>query len=109
MSPIVSQLYQDKLIEARSEPQTRVFEAGMQVAKTEALLPAPESAHAILAAVDEAKRCKETGEEKVIVFLLSGHGYFDLGAYENYLSGNAIDALYSDEMIKSGLHSLPEV
>ncbi len=107
MSPIVSQLYNDKLIEARSEPQTRVFEAGMLFAKTEALLPAPESAHAILAAIDEAKRCKETGEEKVIVFLLSGHGYFDLGAYQNYMSGNAVDAQYSDEMLKSGLDSLP--
>lgn len=109
MSPILSQLYHDGLIEARAEKQTRVFEAAMLFAKTEALLPAPESAHAICAAIDEAKKCKESGEEKVITFLLSGHGNFDLGAYENYLRGNTIDAEYTDEMREIGFASLPKI
>lgn len=109
MSPILSQLYDDGLFEARAYEQTDVFEAAEIFARTEGLLPAPESSHAIRAAIDEALKCKETGEEKVIVFNLSGTGYFDLVAYGKYNDGEMGDYIPSDEEIKKALEALPKV
>jgi tryptophan synthase beta chain len=88
MSPLVSQLYHEKVIEAVAYPQTAVFEAAVQFARTEGIIPAPESSHAIRAAIDEAMKAKEEGKEKVILFNLSGHGFLDLGAYDSYFSGH---------------------
>ena len=90
-SPLLSKLYHDGYVEAEAVSQTEVFKAAMLFAKNEAIVPAPESSHAICQAVKEALICKETGEEKVILFNLSGHGYLDLAAYDNYLSGNLND------------------
>jgi tryptophan synthase beta chain len=87
MSPIISRLYLDKLIEAQAYEQTNVFEAAVQFARTEGIIPAPESAHAILSAVVEAKKAKAEGTKKVILFNLSGHGHFDMSAYDAYFSG----------------------
>ncbi len=87
MSPIISRLYLDKLIEAQAYEQTSVFEAAVQFARTEGIIPAPESAHAILSAVEEAKKAKAEGTKKVILFNLSGHGHFDMSAYDAYFSG----------------------
>ena len=87
MSSIVSQLYDDKLLEAVSVEQTSVFEAAERFARVEGILPAPESSHAIKVAIDEALKCKETGEEKTIVFGLTGTGYFDMVAYGKYNDG----------------------
>jgi tryptophan synthase beta chain len=87
MSPIISRLYLDKLIEAQAYEQTSVFEAAVQFARTEGIIPAPESAHAILSAVVEAKKAKAEGTKKVILFNLSGHGHFDMSAYDAYFSG----------------------
>lgn len=86
-SPIVSQLLEEKIIEARAYNQKEIFEAAVRFAKNQGIVPAPESAHAIKAVIDEAEHCRETGEEKVILFNLSGHGHFDMGAYEKYLDG----------------------
>lgn len=97
MSPILSKLYHDGYMEATSVEQTRVFEAAVYFAKKETILPAPESAHAIRAAMDEALRCKETGEAKTILFGLTGTGYFDMTAYSAYLEGRMNDYIPSDE------------
>ncbi|MCL2866796.1 MAG: TrpB-like pyridoxal phosphate-dependent enzyme [Clostridia bacterium] len=108
MSPILSQLYHDGYIdEARSVEQTGVFAAAKLFARVEGLLPAPESSHAIRAAIDEALKCKETGEEKTIVFGLSGTGYFDMGAYIMYNSGSMTDNLPSDEELGKGFSGIP--
>jgi len=110
MSPIISQLYHDGYIdEAKAYVQTDVFEAAALFAKVEGTLPAPESAHAIRAAIDEAKRCKETGEEKTILFGLSGTGYFDLGAYIQYNEGTMTDSVPTDADLARGFASLPAV
>ena len=106
-SPLVSQLYKDGIIEARAYPQLAVFEAALTFAKTEAIIPAPESAHAIRAAIDEALLCKEEGKVKCILFNLSGHGYLDLAAYDDYLNGKLIDFEYPDQSIKEALAKLP--
>jgi len=108
-SPLVSQLYKDGLIEARAYGQLSVFEAALLFAKTEAIIPAPESSHAIKAAIDEALLCKEEGREKCILFNLSGHGYLDLAAYSDYMSGKLVDYEYPEEMIKESLAKLPVV
>ena len=107
-SPILSRLYHDGLIEAVAVDQTHVFESALLFAKHEIILPAPESAHAIAAAIDAARECIATGEEKVIVFGLSGNGNFDLAAYSNYLSGNVVDAKFSDEQKQQGAATLPD-
>lgn len=91
MSPLVSQLYNEKVIEAVSYPQLTVFEAALEFARTEGIIPAPESSHAIRCAIDEAVKAKEEGKEKVILFNLSGNGYLDLGAYDSYFSGQMTD------------------
>ena len=109
MAPQVSLLVNEKIIEAAALPQNPVFEAAMNFANTEGIIPAPETAHAIRAVMDEAIKCKETGEEKVIVFNFSGHGHFDLSAYDGYMSGKLEDYEYPDEKIKESLKNLPKV
>jgi len=109
MSPIVSKLYHDGYMEAVAVEQTDVFEAATMFAKTEGTLPAPESAHAIRVAVDEALKCKETGEEKTIIFGLTGTGYFDLAAYMAYNTGTMTDSIPTDEDLQKGFDSLPKV
>ena len=109
MSPILSKLYHDGYMEATSVEQTRVFEAAVYFAKKETILPAPETAHAIRAAMDEALRCKETGEAKTILFGLTGTGYFDMTAYSAYLEGRMNDYIPSDEDLQKGFDSLPKI
>jgi len=109
MSSTLSQLYADGLFEARSVEQTAVFEAATLFARVEGTLPAPESSHAIRVAIDEALKCKETGEEKTIVFGLTGTGYFDLKAYEQYNNGTMTDYIPTDEEIAANLAKLPKV
>ncbi|MGM9789008.1 MAG: TrpB-like pyridoxal phosphate-dependent enzyme [Candidatus Cryptobacteroides sp.] len=109
MSTILSQLYHDGLMEARAVEQTSVFEAAEMFARVEGTLPAPESSHAIRAAIDEALKCKETGEEKTILFGLTGTGYFDLKAYESFNDGTMTDVIPTDEDIAASLAKLPEV
>ena len=107
MSPVLSQLYHDGYMEATSVEQTAVFEAAEFFARTEGILPAPESSHAIKVAIDEAKKCKETGEAKNIVFGLTGTGYFDLVAYEQFNNGTMTDHIPTDEELAVGLNALP--
>lgn len=109
MSPILSQLYHDGMFEARAVEQTAVFDAATQFARTEGILPAPESSHAIRVAIDEALKCKETGEEKTIVFGLTGTGYFDLYAYGNYNDKTMSDIIPSNDVINTYLNGLPKV
>ena len=109
MSSIVSQLYADGYLEATSVEQTSVFEAAEMFARVEGILPAPESSHAIRVAIDEALKCKETGEEKNIVFGLTGTGYFDLVAYQKYNDGEMGDYIPTDEDIAKSLAKLPKV
>ncbi|MBK9020870.1 MAG: TrpB-like pyridoxal phosphate-dependent enzyme [Sulfuritalea sp.] len=106
-SPLISQLYHEKLIEAVAVPQKATFEAGVMFARAEGIIPAPESAHGIRACIDEALRCKASGEAKTLFFNLSGHGHFDMAAYENYFSGNMQDFAYSDADLQASLKSLP--
>ena len=109
MSTILSQLYHDSLMEARAVEQTSVFEAAELFARVEGVLPAPESSHAIRVAIDEALRCKETGEAQTIVFGLTGTGYFDLKAYESYNDHRMTDVIPTDEQIAESLAKLPKV
>lgn len=109
MSSIVSQLYDDKIITARSVEQTEVFKAAEQFARIEGILPAPESSHAIKVAIDEALKCKETGEEKNIVFGLTGTGYFDMVAYQKYNDGDMTDYIPTDEELEKSFATLPKV
>ena len=109
MSPVVSQLYHDGLMEARSVEQTAVFDAAEQFARIEGILPAPESSHAIRVAIDEALKCKETGEEKTIVFGLTGTGYFDMVAYEKFNNGEMSDDIPTDADLEIGFKGLPDV
>ncbi|MBO5543264.1 MAG: TrpB-like pyridoxal phosphate-dependent enzyme, partial [Oscillospiraceae bacterium] len=109
MSPILSQLYADGLMKAVAVPQTAVFEAAEEFARVEGILPAPESSHAIKVALDEAKRCRETGEEKTIVFGLTGTGYFDMVAYEKFHDGKMDDYIPTDEELAAFRARLPQV
>ena len=109
MSPILSQLYHDGLFEARAVEQTSVFEAAELFARTEGILPAPESSHAIRATIDEALKCKETGEAKNIVLGLTGTGYFDLKAYEQFNNKTMSDTLPTDEELAAAFAKLPEI
>ena len=109
MSAVLSQLYHDKLMEATSVGQVEVFKAAEYFARVEGILPAPESAHAIKAAIDEAIKCKETGEEKTILFGLTGTGYFDMVAYQRYNDGEMSDYIPTDEEIGKSLAKLPKV
>ncbi|MBR5429613.1 MAG: TrpB-like pyridoxal phosphate-dependent enzyme [Firmicutes bacterium] len=109
MSSILSQLYDDGLMEAVSVPQTEVFKAAEEFARVEGILPAPESSHAIKVAIDEAMKCKETGEEKTIVFGLTGTGYFDLVAYEKFHDGKMDDYIPTDEELQASFATLPQM
>ena len=109
MSPILSKLYHDGYMEAVSIPQKRVFEAAVNFAKLETILPAPESSHAICAAIDEAVKCRESGEAKTILVGLTGTGYFDMASYEMYLDGTMTDVPLTDEELNGYLATLPKV
>ena len=109
MSPIVSELYHEGYMRAVAVEQTKVFEAAEQFARIEGILPAPESSHAIRVAVDEALRCKETGEKKVILFGLTGTGYFDMTAYRQYNDGTMTDRIPTDEDLAQGFASIPDI
>ena len=109
MSSILSQLYDDGMMEARSVEQTSVFRAAEEFARVEGILPAPESSHAIRVAIDEAVRCRETGEEKTILFGLTGTGYFDLVAYEKFHNGEMTDYIPTDEELEKGFEGLPRI
>ncbi len=109
ISPILAQLYHDGYFEARAVEQSSVFEAATQFARTEGILPAPESSHAIRVALDEAIKCKESGEEKTIIFNLTGTGYYDLKAYQQYNDKTMTDVIPSDDAIKDSLSKLPKI
>jgi predicted alternative tryptophan synthase beta-subunit len=108
-SPLVSQLYHEKLIEAVAVPQRATFEAGVQFARTEGIIPAPESNHAIRAAIDEALDAKKSGEPRTILFNLSGHGHFDMAAYDKYFAGQLEDYEYPKAAIEESMKKLPKV
>ena len=108
-SALVSQLYHEKLIEAVAVPQVATFEAGVQFARAEGIIPAPESCHAIRAVLDEALRCKASGEPKTLLFNLSGHGHFDMAAYDKYFAGKLEDYEYPQDAIEAALERLPKV
>jgi tryptophan synthase beta chain len=107
MAPLVCKLYDEGLIEAVAVPQVTTFEAAIQFARTEGIIPAPESAHAVRVAIDEALRCKEEGARRTILLNLSGHGHFDLGAYEAFLAGKLQDYDYPVEKVSEALEHLP--
>jgi len=109
MSPLVSLLHDVGILEAQAFHQNPVFEAGLMFARTEGIIPAPESAHAIRAAINEALEAKESGEERVILFNLSGHGHFDMAAYDSYLSGHLEDFEYPEEAVAAAQHRMPQV
>lgn len=109
MAPLVSALYDRGLIEARAIPQTQVFQANLQFARAEGIVPAPEPGHAIAVVLQEALRCKETGEAKTILFNLCGHGHFDMAAYENYLSGKMVDYEYPAAEVEKALAGVPRL
>jgi tryptophan synthase beta chain len=109
MSPILSKLYDDGYMEATAVEQTSVFQAAEQFARTEGILPAPESSHAIRAAIDEALKCRETGEEKTIIFGLTGTGYFDMTAYESYNDGTMVDYIPTDAELEASFAKIPKV
>lgn len=108
-APLLCLLVNQGLVKAKAFHQLAAFEAGVLFARTEGIIPAPESAHAIKGAIDEALKCKETGEEKCIVFCLSGHGHFDMGSYDAYFEGNLTDYAYPEEKIKEALKELPDI
>jgi tryptophan synthase beta chain len=109
MAPIICHLHKLGFVEARAVYQIPTFEAAVQFARAEGIIPAPEPAHAIKVVIDEAFKCKESGEKKSILLALSGHGHFDLGAYEKYLSGQLEDYEYPEEKVKEALANLPQV
>ena len=109
MAPIICHLHKLGLVEARAVPQLATFEAGIQFARTEGIISAPETNHAIRVTIDEALKCRETGEAKTILLAHSGHGHFDLAAYDAYLSGKLEDYEYPEEKVKEALTHLPEV
>jgi tryptophan synthase beta chain len=107
MSPLLSHMYELGLFEAVSKPQSECFAAGVRFARAEGIVPAPEPTHALAAAIEEALRCKETGEEKVILTALCGHGHLDLAAYGRYLAGEIVDHELSPQALAAGLAELP--
>jgi tryptophan synthase beta chain len=109
MSPLVSHLKELGLIEARAVPQLRCFEAGVQFARAEGIVPAPESTHAVSVAVDEALRAREEGRSRVILFNLSGHGHFDMQAYTDYFAGKLVDQHYDETDLADALAALPAI
>jgi tryptophan synthase beta chain len=109
MNSTLSQLYKDGYLEARSSIQTDVFDAAVQFSKIEGILPAPESSHAIRAAIDEALECKRTGEKKTILFGLTGTGYFDMTAYMSYNAKTMSDSIPTEEDLARGFASIPDI
>ena len=109
MSPIVSKLKADGYLDAVAVKQTDIFAAAVEFARLETILPAPESAHAIFQAMEEAKRCTETGEEKTILFGLTGTGYFDMKAYDAYNRGEMTDHAPTDEELEAGFATIPHI
>ncbi len=109
MAPLISHVYELGLMDAESVPQTECFEAAVQFARTEGIVPAPEPTHAIALAIREALKAKETGEETVILTALCGHGHFDLAAYDAFLNGRMVDEAFTDERLAAALATLPEV
>ncbi|XP_068303799.1 uncharacterized protein [Pyrus communis] len=109
MSPLISHVYELGYMEAISIPQIECFQGAIKFARTEGLIPAPEPTHAIAATIREAQKCQETGEAKVILTAMCGHGHFDLPAYENYLQGNLVDLSFEEEKIQASLASVPKV
>jgi tryptophan synthase beta chain len=109
MSPLVSLLKEQGIIEAQAVHQRPTFEAGVQFARTEGIVPAPESSHAIRVAIDEALKAKEEGTSPVILFGLSGHGHFDLSSYDRYMSGKLEDYEYPTERVREALVALPSM
>jgi tryptophan synthase beta chain len=109
MSPLISHIYELGMMEAVAIPQLECFGAAMQFVRSEGILPAPEPTHAIAAAIREAWACKESGEEKVILTALCGHGHFDLAAYDSYLSGQMVDEEVTDARFEAGLSTVPVV
>jgi tryptophan synthase beta chain len=109
MSPVLSKLHHDGYLEAVAVTQTKAFEAAVMFARVEQILPAPESAHAIYGAVQEAIKCRESGESKTILFGLTGTGYFDMKAYQQYNDGTMTDFIPTDEDLKQGFDGLPVV
>jgi tryptophan synthase beta chain len=108
-SPLVSQLHKEGRVDALAVPQVATFEAGVMFARAEGIIPAPESSHAIRAVIDEALQCKETGEPRTLFFNLSGHGHFDMSAYDKYFNGELEDYDYPEEAIQAALEHLPKV
>jgi len=108
-SPLISQLCHEGLIEAQAYHQLVVFKSALSFAQAEGILPAPESSHAIHSAIVEAKRADEEGKEKAILFNLSGHGFFDLAAYDDFLSGKLVDHEHPETKIREALSHLPKV
>jgi tryptophan synthase beta chain len=109
MSPLISHIYELGLMEAVSKPQSECFAAGLLFARTEGIVPAPEPTHALAATIEEARRCAETGEEKVLLTALCGHGHLDLPAYEKALSGDLVDYDYPEEAVRDALTRLPQM
>ena len=107
-SSLVSQLYNENLIEAVAVPQLATFEAGVLFARAEGIIPAPEACHPIRAAIDEALRCKQSGEARTILLTLTGHGHFDMASYDRYFSGKLEDFDYPEEAIRQSLRHLPD-
>jgi tryptophan synthase beta chain len=109
MAPLVSHLLELDLIEARAYQQKTVFEAGVQFARAEGIVPAPEANHAVKGAIDEALRCKAEGKSRTILFNLCGHGHFDMSAYQAYFSGKLVDQAYDEAELAMALAGLPSV
>jgi tryptophan synthase beta chain len=109
MASIVCELYDQGLIEARAVPQKELFASAIQFAKSEGIVPAPEPSHALKVVIDEALKCKQSGEQKTILFNLCGHGHFDLSAYSSYLDGHLEDYDYPAEMVQAAMAHLPQV
>jgi tryptophan synthase beta chain len=109
MAPLVSHLKELGLIEAVAYHQSQCFQAGVQFARAEGIVPAPEANHAVLGAIEEAMRCKREGRSEVILFNLCGHGHFDMSAYANYMSGKLVDQPYDEKELAMALSGLPAV
>jgi tryptophan synthase beta chain len=109
MAPIICHLYNLGLLEVQAAHQTAVFEAGIKFARTEGIITGPEPCHDLKVAIDEALKCKESGESKTILIAHSGHGHFDLGAYDRYLSGQLEDYAYPEDEVKKAQEDLPKV
>lgn len=108
-SALVSQLHYEGLVDALAVPQLETFEAGVLFARSEGIVPAPESTHAIAAAIREARHCAKTGESKTLLFNLSGHGHFDMSSYDRFFAGELRDYAYPEEAIRESLKHLPQV